>query len=66
MVAGMASDYFMGMGFSKGIETSDEVRFIEDERVYVTRLAANGQPESADSFIVLDISELADSLTLSV
>ncbi|TGB05482.1 phage major capsid protein [Halobacillus salinus] len=58
MVAGVASDYFMGVGFNRKIEQSDEVRFIEDQRVYMTRMAANGRPKDNDSFKVYDISNI--------
>ena len=66
MIVGMGNDYFMGVGFDKGIEVSDEVRFIEDERVYRVRMAANGQPLDNDSFRILDIRKLQTTLALPV
>ena len=56
MVAGVASDYFMGMGATRKIESSKEVRFIEDETVYLAKLYANGRPKDNDSFLVFDIN----------
>lgn len=56
MVVGVAKDYFMGVGSTQKIEHSDEVRFIEDERVYIIKQYANGRPKQNTSFIVFDIS----------
>jgi hypothetical protein len=56
MVAGLASDYFLGMGARQKIEVSNEVRFIEDESVYLAKLYANGRPKDNESFLVFDIS----------
>lgn len=52
---GMAKDYFMGVGSSQKITVSDEARFIEDERVYVTRMLANGRPRNNASFKVYTV-----------
>ncbi|MDZ5712245.1 phage major capsid protein [Jeotgalibacillus haloalkalitolerans] len=60
MIAGVASDYFMGVGSNRKIEASDEVRFIEDERVYITRMVANGRPKDNASFLVFDISGVGE------
>ncbi|HBK5416230.1 TPA: phage major capsid protein, partial [Enterococcus faecium] len=57
-VIGVASDYFMGVGSTLKIEASDEYHFVEDERIYLAKQYANGQPKRNDSFIVLDISAL--------
>ncbi|MBO0450760.1 phage major capsid protein [Candidatus Enterococcus murrayae] len=57
-VFGLASDYFMGIGSTLKIEESDEYHFVEDERIYLGKQLANGQPKRNDSFIVLDISKL--------
>ena len=59
-VFGMASHYFAGSGMgNKGrIEYSDEYHFLEDERVYLIKLYANGFPVDNTSFFYLDISEL--------
>jgi hypothetical protein len=58
LIAGLGKDYFLGVGSSRKIEYSDEVRFIEDERVYVTKQYANGRPKDNDSFLVFDITNL--------
>ena len=57
-VFGVADDYFMGVGSTLKIEASDEYHFVEDERVYLAKQYANGQPKRNESFIVLDISGL--------
>lgn len=59
-VYGIASQYFLGVGMSKDgkIEFSDDYRFLEDERVYIIKLYANGFPKDNNSFMVLDISDL--------
>ena len=56
MIAGEAKDYFMGVGAKEKIEVSNDVRFIEDEAVYLAKLYANGRPKDNDSFLVFDIS----------
>ncbi|WP_153123272.1 phage major capsid protein [Peribacillus tepidiphilus] len=61
MVAGLAKDYFMGVGSTRKIEYSDEYRFLEDERVYVTKQYANGRPKDNESFLVFDISTLGET-----
>ena len=59
-VFGDAKNYFMGVGAGKNskIEYSDDARFLEDERVYITKLYANGLPKDNTSFVVLDITDL--------
>lgn len=58
MVVGMPRDYFMGVGSEGKIEHSDHYKFLEDERVYITKQYANGKPIENDRFLVFDISEL--------
>lgn len=60
-IFGLASRYFMGVG--KGgaggkIEFSDEFRFLDDERVYITKMYGNGMPLDENAFVVADISAL--------
>ncbi|MBC6973052.1 phage major capsid protein [Bacillus sp. Xin] len=62
-VAGMAKDYFLGLGSTQKIEYSDEVKFIEDERVYIGKQYANGRPKDNKSFLVFDVSTLGDTVT---
>lgn len=60
MIAGMAKDYFMGVGSTRKVEYSDQYRFLEDERVYLTKQNANGKPKDNKSFLVFDISNLGE------
>ncbi|WP_278898471.1 phage major capsid protein [Roseburia hominis] len=59
-VLGMAYKYFAGTGMAREgrIEYSDECRFLEDERVYLIKLYANGFPMDNNAFLFLDISGL--------
>lgn len=59
-VLGIASKYFAPVGMAKDgrIEYSDEYHFLEDERVYLIKLYANGMPKDNNAFLVLDISDL--------
>lgn len=59
IVAGMAKDYFMGVGSGQKIEYSDEYKFIDDERTYLAKQYATGEPKDNDSFLVFDISNLS-------
>lgn len=61
MICGLGKDYFLGVGSSRKIEYSDEVRFIEDERVYISKQHANGRPKDNESFLVFDISSLGET-----
>lgn len=59
-ILGMAYKYFAGAGMAREgrIEYSDEYRFLEDERVYLIKLYANGFPMDNNAFLHLDISGL--------
>lgn len=59
-IIGLGKRYFFGLGTGKGgkIEFSDHYHFLEDERVYITKLYGNGRPLDGGSFILLDISNL--------
>lgn len=59
-VMGLAYRYFAAAGTAKQgkIEYSDDYRFLEDERVYLIKLFANGMPKDNNAFLVLDISDL--------
>lgn len=68
-IVGIAKRYFFGLGTGKGgkIEYSDHYRFLEDERVYLTKLYGNGRPLDGTSFKILDITDLAPAaLTVNV
>jgi hypothetical protein len=60
-ILGLARRYFFGLGTGKGgkIEFSDHYHFLEDERVYLTKLYGDGKPLDSTSFKVLDITNLA-------
>lgn len=59
-VIGLGRRYFAALGTSKEgrIEYSDHYRFLEDERVYLIKMYANGMPMDDNAFILLDISGL--------
>lgn len=59
-VFGLGKKYFMGIGTAKSgkIEYSDQYHFLEDERVYLTKLYGHGEPVDNNAFLVLDISKL--------
>lgn len=62
LIAGIAKNYFMGIGSNKKIEYSDEVKFLDDERVYIAKQYANGMPKDNDSFQVFDITNLSTQM----
>lgn len=49
---------FAGMSKEGRIEYSDEYKFLEDLRVYLIKLYANGMPADNNAFVELDISDL--------
>lgn len=59
-IIGLGKRYFMASGTGKNgrIEYSDHYRFLEDERVYLTKFYGHGQPKDNNSFALLDISKL--------
>lgn len=63
-IMGLGKRYLMAAGTGKSgkIEYSDEYRFLEDERVYLTKFYGHGQPKDNNSFILLDISELKPTI----
>lgn len=60
-VIGIAKNFFMGLGTSKGgkLEYSDEYKFVEDLRTYKIKLYGNGRAKDINSFLYLDISNLS-------
>lgn len=58
MVVGKAKDYFLGLAMAQNISFSDDYRFLEDDRVYIAKLLAHGEPVNNDAFAVYDISLL--------
>ena len=59
-VFGLANRYFIGIGTAQSgkIEYSDEYKFLEDERTYLTKLYGHGEPLDNAAFIYADISGL--------
>ena len=59
-VFGVGRLYFAAVGMNKGgrLEYDDSYRFLEDERVYLIKLYANGFPVDNNAFLNLDISSL--------
>ncbi|WP_291636574.1 phage major capsid protein [Clostridium sp.] len=58
-VFGLAAKYLMGIGSGAKegkIEFSDEFRFLEDQRVYLTKLLGNGKALDDNAFILADIT----------
>lgn len=63
-IIGLGKRYLMAAGTGKSgrIEFSDEYRFLEDERVYLTKFYGHGQPKDNNSFALLDITNLKPSV----
>lgn len=59
-IMGLAKKYFMGVaaGSSGKIEYSDEYQFLEDNRVYITKMYGMGRPKDNNAFQYLDLSSL--------
>ena len=59
-IMAMKGRYFFGLGTGKSgkIEFSDEYHFLEDERVYATKLYGNGKPKDNNAYQLLDITGL--------
>ncbi|KYG90011.1 capsid protein [[Bacillus] sp. KCTC 13219] len=55
MISGKPKDYWLGAGAAT-LESSDHVRMIRDQRLYLTRQLINGQPLDNDVFTVFDIT----------
>jgi HK97 family phage major capsid protein len=67
-IFGLADKYFMGIGAGTNggkVEYSDEFRFLDDERVYLTKMYGNGRALDDNAFILADISALTPA-TLEV
>jgi len=64
-IIGLASEYFMGVGIgTQGgkIEFSDHVKFLDDARVYRTKMYGNGRPKDANAFVYCDITNLLPTI----
>lgn len=63
-IFGLASKYFLGIGMGGTggkIEFSDDVKFLEDERAYITKLHGDGRALDDNAFVYCDISGLVPS-----
>lgn len=60
MIVGYPKDYFMGVASESTLETTDVLRMIEDQRLYLVRQLANGRPLDNEKFTVFDISGLGE------
>ena len=70
-IIGIDKQYYLGLGIGstekgRAIECSDEVHFIEDERVYIIKAHANGFPKDNSSFILCDTSTLTGEPAMPV
>lgn len=60
MIVGFPKDYFMGVATEAKLESTDVLRMIEDQRLYLVRQLANGRPIDNDKFDVFDISKIGE------
>lgn len=63
-IFGLASKYFMGIGTQSGgkIEYSDEYKFLEQQRTYLTYMYGYGRAMDENAFVLADISGLKPAL----
>ncbi|GCD13190.1 phage major capsid protein [Clostridium tagluense] len=64
-IFGLADKYFMGIGAGTNggkIEYSDEFKFLEDQRVYLSKLYGNGKADDDNAFILADISKMSEAI----
>ena len=67
MVCGRPKDYMLLVGGADKITQSDECRFLDDERVYATKMFANGKPKNEKSFLLFNIAGMdGTSMQMSV
>lgn len=57
-ILGMGKKYFLGVGGRRGIQFSDDYKFLEDQRYYKIVAYSNGRPKDNNAFLRLDISNL--------
>lgn len=64
-IMGIGKRYLMASGIGKSgrIEYSDDYQFLEDNRVYLTKFYGHGQPKCNNSFLLLDITTLAPTIS---
>lgn len=59
VIAGKPKDYFMGVGSQAKLESTDVLRMIEDQRLYLVRQLINGRPLDNEAFTVFDIDNMS-------
>lgn len=59
VIAGKPKDYFMGVGSQAKLESTDVLRMIEDQRLYLVRQLINGRPLDNEAFTVFDIADMS-------
>lgn len=57
-VLGLLGEYTLFVGGNRGLQYSDEYKFLEDQRTFKTVQYANGRADDDTSFMVLNISKL--------
>lgn len=57
-ILGMGKRYFLGVGGRRGIQFSDDYKFLEDKRYYKIVAYANGRPKDDNAFQRLNIANL--------
>lgn len=57
-ILGMGKRYFLGVGGRRGIQFSDDYKFLEDQRYYKIVAYANGRPKDDHAFLRLNIANL--------
>lgn len=64
-ILGMGKKYFLGIGGNRGIQFSDEYKFLEDQRYYKIVAYGNGRAKCNNDFLRLNIGSL-EPLTYEV
>lgn len=57
-ILGIGKNYFLGIAGGRGIQFSDDYKFLDDQRYYKVTGYGNGRPKDNTSFLRLDISKL--------
>jgi len=57
-VLGLMDEYSLFVGGNRGLQYSDEYKFLEDQRTFKMVQYANGKADDDTSFVVLDVSKL--------
>lgn len=59
-IMGLPKKYFMGIGAGESgkIEYSDEYQFLEDNRIYITKMYGMGRPKDNNAFQYLDLTAM--------